>query len=217
MGLIYACCRTNWDGGDKEEKSAILQHEAINYQELPVPIILAEEEDSRGANDSMMMGGDLSQEFLSVSQEGDILIPPRWSTPRSSTNTDPESDEELQAFIHMRNQTDKASEEWEKLNYDIHTLKCARREISARWRKILLLLGYEEEVDTLLSVNRQTALLESEHLEQARQMLHAIGQESCLFPPGLSNDRYIFVMDRLISLDSAEEFVRLAKDKYPKA
>lgn len=210
MGLVYACCRRNYEGGDREEKSAILQHESVNYQELPVPNLT---EDHR-VNDSV--AADLSQEFLPGS-EADPDIP-RWRSPRSSANTDPESDDELQAFIAMRNQTDKASEEWEKLNYDIHTLKCARREVSTRWKKILLLLGYEQEVDTLLSVNRQTALLESENLDKARALLQTIGEESGLFPPGIAaNDRYVFVMDRLISLDSAEEFVQLAKEKYPKA
>lgn len=210
MGLVYACCRRNYEGGDREEKSAILQHESVNYQELPVPNLT---EDHR-VNDSV--AADLSQEFLPGS-EADPDIP-RWSKPRGSANTDPESDDELQAFIAMRNQTDKASEEWEKLNYDIHTLKCARREVSTRWKKILLLLGYEQEVDTLLSVNRQTALLESENLDKARALLQTIGEESGLFPPGIAaNDRYVFVMDRLISLDSAEEFVQLAKEKYPKA
>uniref|UniRef100_A0A3B1JY40 Melanoregulin n=1 Tax=Astyanax mexicanus TaxID=7994 RepID=A0A3B1JY40_ASTMX len=65
-----------------------------------------------------------------------------WRSPHTSSSlTDGESDQELQAFIMMRNQVDKDTEEWEKLNYDIHTLKCARREVCARWKKILLLLG----------------------------------------------------------------------------
>ncbi|TMS06943.1 Melanoregulin [Larimichthys crocea] len=41
----------------------------------------------------------------------------------------------------MRDQADTATEEWEKLNYDIHTLRYARREVRARWKKILLQLG----------------------------------------------------------------------------
>ncbi|KAG5283815.1 hypothetical protein AALO_G00046460 [Alosa alosa] len=108
--------------------------------------------------------------------------------------------------------------EWEKLNYDIHTLKCARREVTTRWKKILLMLGYQREVDALLSVNRQMAQLESENLDRARELLQTIWEESGLFPPGIAaNDRYVVVMDRLISLDSADDFVRIAKEKYPKA
>lgn len=32
-------------------------------------------------------------------------------------------------------------QEWEKLNYDIYTLRYARREVRSRWKKILLQLG----------------------------------------------------------------------------
>ncbi|XP_031434425.1 melanoregulin-like [Clupea harengus] len=209
MGAIYTCCSWGIKGHDREEKNAILRHEF--YQEFPAPNL---SEDSRV---SVSSGGDLSQEFLPAT--GTDPDRPLRRTPRkSSGHAEPDSDEELQAFITMRNQTDKATEEWEKLNYDIHSLKCSRREVNTRWKKILLLLGYQREVDALLSVNRQTALLESENLDKARELLQSIMEESGLFPPGIAaNDRYAFVLDRLISLDSAEEFVRLAKEKYPKA
>ncbi|XP_062391075.1 melanoregulin-like [Sardina pilchardus] len=212
MGAVYTCCFWGLEGNDTEEKNAILRHESFNYQELPAPSLNG---DSRLSVSSNM---NLSQEFLSG--PGTDPDRPLWSTPRNSTpnNTEPESDDELQAFITMRNQSDKASEEWEQLNYDIHTLKCARREVTTRWKKILLMLGYQREVDALLSVNRQTALLESENVDKARELLQTLWEESGLFPPGLTaNDRYVFVMDRLISLDSADEFVRVAKEKYPKA
>lgn len=32
-------------------------------------------------------------------------------------------------------------QEWEKLNYDIYTLRYTRREVRSRWKKILLQLG----------------------------------------------------------------------------
>ncbi|XP_048095011.1 melanoregulin-like [Alosa alosa] len=210
MGAVYTCC--SW-GYAMEEKNAILCHESFNYQELPAPSLNG---DSRVSVSSGTI--DLSQEFLPA--PGADSNRPLWSTPRNSTpsNTEPESDGELQAFIKMRNQSDKASEEWEKLNYDIHTLKCARREVTTRWKKILLMLGYQREVDALLSVNRQMAQLESENLDRARELLQTIWEESGLFPPGIAaNDRYVVVMDRLISLDSADDFVRIAKEKYPKA
>ncbi|KAI1899112.1 hypothetical protein AGOR_G00058190 [Albula goreensis] len=141
-----------------------------------------------------------------------------WNASQTSSSfTEPESDGELHAFIMMRNQVDKDTEEWEKLNYDIHTLKYTRREVSTRWRKILLQLGYQREVDTLLMVSRQGALSDCGNLAVAAQLLQTLWAESCLFPDGYTApDRYLFVMDRLVSLDSAEDFVRLAKEKYPK-
>ncbi|XP_029968342.1 melanoregulin [Salarias fasciatus] len=128
------------------------------------------------------------------------------------------SDRELQAFITMRDKTDEATEEWEKLNYDIHTLRYTRREVRSRWKKILLRLGYQCEVDNLLCVNRQSRFSrDPEHLEKATQLLKQLLDHTSLFPPGTEHqDRYLFVMDRLVSLDSAEEFVRLAKENYPR-
>ncbi|KAK7168814.1 hypothetical protein R3I93_004959 [Phoxinus phoxinus] len=138
-------------------------------------------------------------------------------TQTSISITEGESDAELNTFITMRNKADKDTEEWEKLNYDIHSLRCARKEVGTRWKKILLQLGYQREVDSLLTVNRQTVRSDWENVEKARELLRIVSKETSLFPSGLSsNERYVFVMDRLVSLDSAEDFVRLAKKKYPK-
>ncbi|KAJ8372567.1 hypothetical protein AAFF_G00281440, partial [Aldrovandia affinis] len=156
--------------------------------------------------------------ILRNSEQGQEPEQTVWNSSRTSNcATEPECDGELHDFIMMRNQTDKDTEEWEKLNYDIHTLKCARREVSTRWRKILLQLGYQWEVDALLMVSRQGALSDCGNLAVATEMLQTLWAESGLFPAGYSTlDRYLFVMDRLVSLDSADDFVRLAKKKYPK-
>uniref|UniRef100_A0A673CRX3 Melanoregulin n=1 Tax=Sphaeramia orbicularis TaxID=375764 RepID=A0A673CRX3_9TELE len=110
--------------------------------------------------------------------------------------------------------------EWEKLNYDIHTLRYTRREVRSRWKKILLQLGYQCEVDALLSVNKQSRYSrDQEHFSRAIELLKQLLEHTCLFPPGTGHQsRYLYVMvyDRLVSLDSAEDFVRLAREKYPK-
>ncbi|TKS67485.1 Melanoregulin Dilute suppressor protein -like protein [Collichthys lucidus] len=118
----------------------------------------------------------------------------------------------------MRDQADTATEEWEKLNYDIHTLRYARREVRARWKKILLQLGYQCQVDALLCVNKQSRYSrDQEHLNKATELLEQLLNHTSLFPPGTGHqNRYLCIMDRLVSLDSAEDFVRLAKEKYPK-
>lgn len=146
---------------------------------------------------------------------------PWANAPNTNIPNDPPvrrgSDRELQAFINMRDQTDKDTEEWEKLNYDIHTLRYARREVRSRWRKILLQLGYQCEVEALLCVNRQSRLSrEQDHGDRAAELLQQLLDHTSLFPPGTEHlNRYLYVMDRLVSLDSAEDFVRLAKQKYP--
>ncbi|XP_043104118.1 melanoregulin-like [Puntigrus tetrazona] len=162
---------------------------------------------------SMSSGSELKDSRSGPEKEGRT-----WSSTQTSiSTTEGESDVELQAFIKMRNKVDKDTEEWEKLNYDIHTLRCARKEVCIRWKKILLQLGYQKEADSLLTVNRQTVLSDWENVEKARELLRIVSEETGLFPRGLSSgERYIFVMDRLVSLDSAEDFVRLAKEKYPR-
>ncbi|KAI4873066.1 hypothetical protein NFI96_025495 [Prochilodus magdalenae] len=192
MGAFYTrCCHAD----EKEEKSAILCHQFSSKV-------------------SVSSGSEVQLECVSeLEQERNP-----WKSPHNSTSiTDGESDQELQAFIMMRNQVDKDTEEWEKINYDIHTLKCTRRKVCARWKKILLLLGYEMEVDSLLAVNKQSILRDRDDVDRAREMLFTVCEESSLFPHGVEpNDRYLFVMDRLVSLDSAEDFLRLAKEKYPR-
>uniref|UniRef100_A0A667YVC0 Death domain-containing protein n=1 Tax=Myripristis murdjan TaxID=586833 RepID=A0A667YVC0_9TELE len=105
-----------------------------------------------------------------------------------------------------------------KLNFDIHTLRYARREVSTRWKKILLQLGYQCEVEALLCVNRQSRLSRDwEQLNRAAELLQQVLDHTCLFPQGTGEqNKYLYVMDRLVSLDSADDFIRLAKEKYPK-
>ena len=160
-------------------------------------------------------------------------------------------------------------QEWEKLNYDIHTLRYARREVRSRWKKILLQLGetpppypcdylcmwhtrtsagYQCEVDALLCVSSQSQFShEEEQLTKAVTLLEQLQDHTSLFPAETGcQSRYLCIMvhththtaqltsecleltfapppphcsipqERLVSLDSAEDFVRLAKEKYPK-
>ncbi|XP_051566409.1 melanoregulin-like [Myxocyprinus asiaticus] len=191
MGAFYSgCCPTH----ETEEKDCILRTNVSSSSETAVG---PEQQDSR-------FGPEKEKKVWSSSQT-------------SISTTEGESYTELHAFIMMRNQVDKDTEEWEKLNYDIHTLRCARREVCTRWKKILLQLGYHREVDSLLTVNRQTILSDCENLEKAKELLCIVSEETNVFPRGLgTNERYLFVMDRLVSLDSAEDFVHLAKEKYPR-
>ncbi|XP_051565055.1 melanoregulin-like [Myxocyprinus asiaticus] len=191
MGAFYSgCCPIH----ETEEKDCILRTSMSSGSETAVG---PEQQDGRSGPE----------------KEGKV-----WSRHQTSiSTTEGESDTELHAFIMMRNQVDKDTEEWEKLNYDIHSLRCAHREVCTRWKKILLQLGYQREVDSLLTVNRRTILSDWENLEKAKELLRIVSEETGLFPRGLgTNERYLFVMDRLVSLDSAVDFVHLAKEKYPR-
>ncbi|KAM4608648.1 melanoregulin [Polymixia lowei] len=185
----------------------------------PPEPVLSESSDSDPGDESLFgpepsrrSPGDIQASLRSTTDSW-----PTPNSPRISTGGH-ESDGELQAFITMRNQTDKDTEEWEKLNYDIHTLRYARREVSTRWKKILRQLGYQCEVEALLCVNKQSQLSrDGEHLNRTGELLQQLLDHTSLFLPGTGpQGRYLYVMDRLVSLDSAEDFIRLAKQKYPK-
>ncbi|KAM9449395.1 melanoregulin [Salvelinus alpinus] len=218
MGALYSCCWRSYCNLDEnlDDKTAVLRYETSKMQSTRTQ----NSSRTQTSRASMSSHSDPSQgqEGLSLRTEQEQEWVP-WSSPRTPMG-DAESDGELQAFITMRNEADTYTEEWEKLNYDIHSLRYTKREISSRWKKILTQLGYQHEVDSLLTVNRQllqTTLSESDNLNRARQLLQTTLDHSSLFPRGVaSTDRYLFVMDRLVSLDSAEDFIRLAKEKYPK-
>ncbi|XP_054334245.1 melanoregulin [Pongo pygmaeus] len=109
------------------------------------------------------------------------------------------------------------SKEWQKLNYDIHTLRQIRREVRNRWKRILEDLGFQKEADSLLSVTKLSTISDSKNTRKAREMLLKLAEETNIFPTSWElSERYLFVVDRLIALDAAEEFFKLARRTYPK-
>ncbi|XP_033855631.1 melanoregulin-like [Acipenser ruthenus] len=140
-----------------------------------------------------------------------------WSVPHDSSHMESDDDRELYSLIVTRNQLQHDTEEWAKLNYDIHTLRQTRREVRGRWRNILEKLGFQKEVDSLLLVSKSSILSDSENLSEAKEVLLKLSEETSLFPNGFGvQERYLFVLDRLVSLDGAEEFFKMAKNIYPK-
>ncbi|KAL4666632.1 hypothetical protein H8959_005321 [Pygathrix nigripes] len=106
--------------------------------------------------------------------------------------------------------------EWQKLNYDIHTLRQVRREVRNRWKRILEDLGFQKEADSLLSVTKLSTISDSKNTRKAREMLLKLAEETNIFPPSWElSERYLFVVDRLIALDAAEEFFKLARRNLP--
>lgn len=140
-----------------------------------------------------------------------------WSSPGDLSHMEADDDRVLQSFLETRKQLDKDSEDWQKLNYDIYALRQARREVRNRWKRILEDLGFQKEAEALLSVTKLSTISDSQNMKKAREMLQRVTSETDIFPAvwGLPN-RYLFVMDRLITLDAVEDFFQLALRKYPK-
>ncbi|XP_028924049.1 melanoregulin [Ornithorhynchus anatinus] len=140
-----------------------------------------------------------------------------WSIPHDVSHTEADDDRILYNLIVIRNQQARDSEKWQKLNYDIYALRQIRREVQNRWKRILEDLGFQKEADSLLSVTYLSTISDSQNTRKAREMLLKLAEETSIFPNswGLS-ERYLFVVDRLIALDAAEEFLRLASHAYPR-
>ncbi|XP_078407473.1 melanoregulin-like [Cetorhinus maximus] len=139
-----------------------------------------------------------------------------WSSPRDSSHTKADDDWELFNLLTKRKLADKDSEEWQKLNYDIHTSRQARRQLRNRWKQILEDLGFQNEVDILLSVT-ESSTIHTQNLYTAQGMLQRLTEETSIFPnEGQVPERYLFVLDRLLALDAAEDFFRKARQRYPK-
>ncbi|XP_003474256.1 melanoregulin [Cavia porcellus] len=140
-----------------------------------------------------------------------------WSLPHDVSHTEADDDRILYNLIIVRNQQAKDSEEWQKLNYDIYTLRQIRREVRNRWKRILEDLGFQKEVDSLLSVTKLSTMSDSKNTRKAREMLLKLAEETSIFPTSWElSERYLFVVDRLIALDAAEEFFKIASQTYPK-
>ncbi|KAH0513447.1 Melanoregulin [Microtus ochrogaster] len=108
-------------------------------------------------------------------------------------------------------------QEWQRLNYDIYTLRQIRREVRNRWRRILEDLGFQREADSLLSVTKLSTMSDSKNTRKAREMLLKLAEETSIFPASWElSERYLLVVDRLIALDAAEEFFKIASRTYPK-
>uniref|UniRef100_A0A8C4KIF2 Melanoregulin n=2 Tax=Dromaius novaehollandiae TaxID=8790 RepID=A0A8C4KIF2_DRONO len=140
-----------------------------------------------------------------------------WSTPHDVTHTEADDDRVLYNMIVVRNQLDTDSEEWQKLNYDIYTLRQTRKEVRSRWKHILEDLGFQKEADSLLSVTKLSIISDSQNMGKAREILLKLSEETNIFPTSWElSERYLFVLDRLIALDAADEFFRMASVVYPK-
>ncbi|XP_067842985.1 melanoregulin-like [Heptranchias perlo] len=139
-----------------------------------------------------------------------------WSSPCDSSHTQADDDRELFDLLTKRKQADKDSEEWQKLNYDIHTLRQTRRQLRNRWKRILEELGFQNEASTLLSVTKSSTI-HSQNLYAAQEMLQRLTKETSIFlNESQAPERYLFVLDLLITLDAAEDFFVKASQRYPK-
>ncbi|XP_072298257.1 melanoregulin [Eucyclogobius newberryi] len=139
-----------------------------------------------------------------------------WSTPGDPSHSERADDRTLYTLIQARNHTPMGSTGYRRLSVDIEAMRDTRREVRDKWKTILENLGFMAEADALLTVSAGASQDRMRDAPAARAMLHMLHTETSIFdnkaPPP---ERYIFILDRLIYLDIAEDFVAKAKRFYP--
>lgn len=140
-----------------------------------------------------------------------------WSTPGDPSHSERDDDRTLYTLLQARNKTRMGSTGYRRLSVDIEAMRDTRREVREKWKTILENLGFMAEAESLLNVSAGTSHDRMRNAPAARSMLNILHTETSIFnnnkePPP---ERYLFILDRLIYLDIAEDFVAKAKRFYP--
>ncbi|XP_074835359.1 melanoregulin-like [Carettochelys insculpta] len=139
-----------------------------------------------------------------------------WNEPADDTHMERDDDRELYNLLQRRAQLRRGSEGYRRLSFDISAHRQIRREVKDRWRQILEVLGFSAEADRLLDVTSVASYSSLRQPLQARQLLTALAEQTSLFDRHCSlPERYLFVLDRLLILDSGDDFLSAARRYYP--
>ncbi|XP_059494848.1 melanoregulin [Stegostoma tigrinum] len=139
-----------------------------------------------------------------------------WSEPHDTSHMERDDDRELYNLLQKRAKTRRGSQGYRRLSFDIHAVRQERRDVLGKWKIILENLGFHAESEMLLNVTSATSYSSMRNAPQAKKLLDVLAQETSIFENKMPAERYIFVLDRLIALDAAEEFLTKAKTYYPR-
>ncbi|KAM9346159.1 melanoregulin [Symphorus nematophorus] len=139
-----------------------------------------------------------------------------WSTPGDPSHSERDDDRTLYQLLQARNKTRMGSSGYRRLSVDIEAMRDTRREVRDKWQTILENLGFMAEAESLLTVSAGASHDRMRNAPAARAMLKTLHSETSIFgskdPPP---ERYLFILDRLLYLDIAEDFLAKAKRFYP--
>lgn len=148
------------------------------------------------------------------SWEDDINL---WSDPYDVTHTRISQDRELDGLIRDWRKATTNMEK--KATYEkVQAIRIQRKRVQDRWRKGLEKLGFDAQAEQLVRVSSASGMTQPEPpSEQALNLHQVIVYQTDLFSDAEVQDRrYGIILDRLISLDIADDFVSIAKQMYPK-
>ncbi|XP_037111620.1 melanoregulin [Syngnathus acus] len=139
-----------------------------------------------------------------------------WSEPGDPSHSERDDDRTLYTLLQARTKTRMGSTGYRRLSVDIEAMRDTRREVRDKWMTILENLGFMAEADSLLTVSAGASLDRMRNAAAARSLLQTLHTQTSLFssrePPP---ERYLFILDRLLYLDIAEDFVTKAKRFFP--
>ncbi|KAL2100832.1 hypothetical protein ACEWY4_002593 [Coilia grayii] len=139
-----------------------------------------------------------------------------WSEPGDPSHTERDDDRALYNLLQMRAKTRTGSQGYRRLSVDIEAMREVRREVRDKWKMILENLGFMAEAEVLLTVLATDSLDRMRNAPRSRALLQTLYSETSIFnsrePPP---ERYLFILDRLIYLDAADDFVMKARRFYP--
>ncbi|KAJ7992314.1 hypothetical protein DPEC_G00277240 [Dallia pectoralis] len=182
----FCCCCCCEDDESVEEKEPLISHDTLEYFDREV----------KKRRD----------------QEQNL-----WSEPGDISHSERDDDRILYNLIQNRNRTRRGSLAHRRLSVDIESMRDMRREVKDKWRMILENLGFMAEAESLLTVSASASYDRMRNAPAARTLLQTLHSETSIFssrePPP---ERYLFILDRLIYLDAADDFVAKASRFYPK-
>ncbi|XP_040917915.1 melanoregulin [Toxotes jaculatrix] len=139
-----------------------------------------------------------------------------WSEPGDPSHSERDDDRTLYTLLQARNKTRMGSTGYRRLSVDIEAMRDTRREVRDKWKTILENLGFMAEADSLLTVSAGASHDRMRNASAARALLQTLHSETSIFntkePPP---ERYLFILDRLLYLDIAEDFLAKARRFYP--
>ncbi|XP_010873080.1 melanoregulin [Esox lucius] len=182
----FCCCCCCGDDENEEEKEPLISHDTLEYFDR----------EAKKRRD----------------QEQNL-----WSEPGDPSHSERDDDRILYNLIQNRNQTRRGSLAHRRLSVDIESMRDMRREVRDKWKMILENLGFMAEAESLLTVSASASYDRMRNAPAARTLLQTLHSETSIFstrePPP---ERYLFILDRLIYLDAADDFVAKARRFYPK-
>ncbi|XP_042249490.1 melanoregulin [Thunnus thynnus] len=139
-----------------------------------------------------------------------------WSEPGDPSHSERADDRVLYSLLQARTKTRMGSTGYRRLSVDIEAMRDTRREVRDKWKTILENLGFMAEADSLLTVSAGASHDRMRNAPASRALLKTLHTETSVFnskdPPP---ERYLFILDRLIYLDIADDFLAKAKRFYP--